>query len=322
MPNVTRCVPWPGPRLWLCPTVLALLAAPLAYGETDPPPRPSAAQPNKRASRAPSDDEAARKERRAQRLEEMQRRAKGTKVRLLDGAREVSAEFLPEPAMRYDWQLGGVPDATVWLWCHRDRPVAVEKVELYRRGGGLSCLYNFFSLSPDRIAASWSDGPAWSSRIPGVQMQPLTNGPVPSEKKAVRLSQMKQIHRGFSIYQVSFRGRTEHRHLPRPLYRYGDDGSEIQDGAIFASAAHGTNPCVVCLVELRRTDEAGPQWYYGFQHLGNADAHATLDGKEVWKVTGRGWGPAPAGGDDWRMFWGADPVRATLVEDSGAPPKP
>lgn len=176
-------------------------------------------------------------------------------------------------------------------------------------------LYATFSLSFPLLDVEWGDAQPWSTRRPGLEFQPLPDGPTPSDTAPARLRQMKQIHRRFSFYQVSFRGRTEHRLLPRPPYRYAAPDTGLVDGVIFASSAHGTNPSILLLIELRQNEGDAPAWHYGLQHLGNADVHALLDGEEVWSVTDRGWRAAPTGGDTWQIIWASTPVPEELIDD-------
>lgn len=301
-----------------CATVAlaGFLLLPLAASRGVPPARdlPAPRQAKEDSPRSPSDEEATKKHR-ADRLAEMRRRAEGTKVfQFVDGDR-VACEMHPEPVLRYDWQVGGVPDGTLWIWVNEVRPAAALKVQIHPRNNQARCLYEMYSLSSRLIEVEFDEAPSWSSREPGLEFEPLPEGPRPSDNEAVRLAQMKQIHRQFSFYQVSFRGRTEHRHLPRPLYRYADLDSGLQDAALFVSSSAGTCPDIICLIELRHAEGEASAWHYAFQHSANADAHALLGGKEVWKVTGRGWRAAPTGGDTWQMYWASTPVDPSLLDD-------
>jgi hypothetical protein len=200
--------------------------------------------------------------------------------------RRKPAELLPDPIVRYDDQPRFMPDATLWAWGRRGRPIAALKVELYTVAEGDNRrLYGLVSLSPGLITAE-GEGWEWSARKPGVELQPLRDAPAPADSDQGRLVQMRQLARRFSGFQKepepSTRGRMELRLLPRPIHRYSDPESGLEDAAMFG-LAFGTNPEVLLLIESRRQGESAATWCYGLARIGGAEVFVKLDAREVWK---------------------------------------
>ena len=71
--------------------------------------------------------------------------------------------------------------------------------------------------------------------------------------------------------------------LPRPIYRYGGPKSTVQDAAIFAFTANGTNPDGLLILELRKAGSSKPVWHYGAVGMTSDALSVHLDGKKVWQ---------------------------------------
>jgi hypothetical protein len=68
------------------------------------------------------------------------------------------------------------------------------------------------------------------------------------------------------------------------LYRYSDEASGVQDGAIFTWVWNkGTDPELVLLVECRKTDD-GTQWYYAPVRFSNRALWLKRGDSEVWRA--------------------------------------
>lgn len=234
----------------------------------------------------PSEDDA--KQLRKKRLDEMRRLAEDTVVSRLKGAGERPAKPLPEPVFRYSGEFHGIVDATVWVYGAKGRPLAVEKIELYRSAYHTGYLYCLASLCDDLIEVRWPGYPDWSSTQPGVEMRPLPEGPRPASSETARVRQMKEIVRRFTATRAE-RGealniREENRLLAQSIHRYRDPDSGLVDGAIFAFIANGTNPDFLLLIELRGAAPAQATWHYGPARMTTGELHLRLDGQEVWSV--------------------------------------
>lgn len=192
------------------------------------------------------------------------------------------AELHPEPIVRYDDQVRRIEDATLWVYVRRGVPMATLKVEIYRQG---HALYGLVSLSSDSIIkAESSDGWNWAATKSGLDMKPLPDAPAAGSTPVARLVQLRALARRFSGYEVehSEKGRFQMRLLSKPVYRYDDTQSHIQDGAIFG-LANGTNPDLLVVIESRTSAATkAPAWHYGLARMGGAELVVELDNREVW----------------------------------------
>lgn len=232
--------------------------------------------------RAVGEEEA--KEQRKARLEEMRRRADGASVAQLAGAEKIAAKLLPEPVLRYSGEFHGIVDATVWVYGDKGRPVAIEKVELYKswHHGYFYCLA---SLCDERVEAHWPGVPVWRSSRPGVEMRDLPDGPTPAATETARTRQIKELARRFTATRIDAGDiREENRLLVQPIHRYRDPEKGLLDGAIFAFIANGTNPDFMLLIELSGTDRTHAAWRYGAARMTTGELHLRIDGNEVWTV--------------------------------------
>jgi hypothetical protein len=227
------------------------------------------------------------KQERTKELDEMRRRAEATSVLRAGGAEKTPAKLVAEPVLRYSDHFQQVGDATMWVYGDKGRPVALQKIECYRRPGFQKYLYALFSLSDDSIEARWAGEAGWSSTKPGVELRVLPDSPKAATTEAGRLLQMKQSIRRFEATKVDMGNvREEMRLLPRPVYRYRDPSSGVQDGAIFGFVVNGTNPDFLVLIELRGPDVARATWHYAPVRMTAGILHVRLDGNEVWSVPG------------------------------------
>jgi hypothetical protein len=62
------------------------------------------------------------------------------------------------------------------------------------------------------------------------------------------------------------KGWSQLRLMPKPWLRYGEAGSAVQDGALFAFAV-GTEPEVALMIEARWSLSGGLRWEYGLAPL-------------------------------------------------------
>lgn len=228
--------------------------------------------------RAWSQDLRTKEDSSAARLREMARLAGAVAIKRVDAGGK-SAELAPDPVFRYDDQPRRIEDATLWVFGRAGRPAAALKVEIYPNHG----VEGLVSLSPGLITAEGGDW-RWDSTAPGIELRPVTGVQAPAGGARERLTQMKAISSRFSGFEFEpARGRFQMRMLPKPILRYDDPASGLQDGGIF-SLTYGVNPEVLILIESRKAaGKAAPTWQYGIGRLGGAEVSVSFDGKEVWK---------------------------------------
>lgn len=220
------------------------------------------------------------------RLDEMRRRAQATKIHALDAGEKTTLELFSGPMFRYSDQPRLILDATLWGWGTRGRPLAMEKIEFYRRPQGQRRWFHCMtSLSQDLLDVRWPDGQRWSAREPAFELHALADGPNAAESEFRRLLQMKSTARRFSATLFEpVPKREELRLLTRPICRYTDPDSGLQDGAIFGFAANGTNPDLLLGIELHGESLSDSAWKFGLARMTLAQLTVRLDGKEVWSV--------------------------------------
>ena len=215
----------------------------------------------------------------AARLGEMTGLARAIAIKVADQADSKPAELVAEPIFRYNDPQRRIEDATLWVFGRPGRPTAALKVEIYPNRG----LYGLVALAPGTIVAEGNDW-QWESTSPGIEPRPIPNAPAPAESPRERLLQMRTLSERFSGFEFEpTHGQFQMRLLPKPILRYDDPASGLQDGAIY-TLSHGVNPEVLILIESRKSASASdPAWQYGLGRLGGAELTVNLDGQEVWK---------------------------------------
>jgi hypothetical protein len=241
------------------------------------------------------------------RLDGMRRRAEATKVHALNAGETTALKLFSGPMFRYSDQPRLILDATLWGWGTRGRPLAMEKIEFYRRPQGQrQWFYCMTSLSEDLLEVQWADGQRWSAREPAFELHALADGPAAAESEFRRLLQMKSTARRFSATEFEpTPKREELRLLTRPIYRYSDPESGLQDGAIFGFAASGTNPNLLLGIELHGESLSDSAWKFGLARMTLAQLAVRLDEKEVWSARYVTPPPprVPAKFDTWLFFF-------------------
>lgn len=146
-------------------------------------------------------------------------------------------------------------------------------------GGKWSC--ELISATTDRIAVTTGDGWRWSPEKAGLRLSEFEGASAPSNKAALRLTQMKSLAGEFEIVQIGHdKTRYPLRFMPRAIRRYDDKSSGLIDGAMFVYA-WGTNPETIVVVECQQRG-GRTAWLYGFLPLTVARVEAKLDEQSVW----------------------------------------
>ncbi len=266
--------------LWLCCTWCALAAAALVRGQ-----ELSDAQLQKL-----SDDSRAR--------------AEAVEVNVAAGGRTIKATVHPTPLMKYTDVPREIEMATLWVWQDEGHPVALGKVEAYRRKGGPKWLYCFTSASTGLVDARWPGGRRFLAEKPGIEWAAL-HGPAPQGTAAGRLRQMKELFRRFSATTRDdvLKTSDELRPLARPLHEYSSPKYGVVQGVLCGFAANGTNPDVIVALEaVRAADErdAPVTWRYGVIGMTAGGISVKLDKAEVYT---RPYAGSTHTFDTWTYFW-------------------
>jgi hypothetical protein len=118
----------------------------------------------------------------------------------------------------------------------------------------------------------------------GLSRTPVPGAAAPASSAAGRLAQLRQLSRAFAVRMEAVNGDWDLRLLPQPLFRYGDDGKEVVDGALFAYVwTTGTDPEFLLLLECRKTPR-GMEWQFAPVRLTLRPLRLEHQGKEVWRV--------------------------------------
>ncbi|MDR3634756.1 MAG: hypothetical protein P4L84_13210 [Isosphaeraceae bacterium] len=216
--------------------------------------------------------------------DEMRRHAAQVEINALSQGQRRPLERVAEPLMRYSDPARGAAKGALWAWGTVGRPAAIVEMEINpSRPRSSQWVHGVVSLSPELIAASWTDGRQWKASRPGLLARPVPDAPAPAASKPDRLRQMKDLARRFGVREDAgtVRGKIQLRLLPTPIHRYEDPRSGLQDGAIFVFAT-GTNPETLLVLESR-SERSGPgAWCYGLARVSGCALTAELDGREVW----------------------------------------
>jgi hypothetical protein len=235
---------------------------------------------------------------------ESRSRAESIQVAVSVGDRTTNATVNPNPLMKYTDVPRLIEMATLWVWQDQGSPVALGKVEAYRRPGGSRWLYCFASASTGLVNGTWPDGRSFRASKPGIEWATIT-GPVPQETPADRRRQMKELFRRFSttVRDDILKTSDELRPLARPLHEYSSPKQGVLQGLLCGFAANGTNPDVIVAVEAVGTGEgkdASKSWRYGVVCMTATGVSVRLDKTEVFT---RRHVPSPQALETWTYFW-------------------
>jgi hypothetical protein len=228
----------------------------------------------------PKLDSANDKEEKAARLEHMKQAAKSYKIALTaDAAKKLS--LIEEPVLRFDDQVTGVVDGTVFLWLLDDRPAATASVWI-RKSGPLE-FHEFQSLAAGALTASNQGQAKWAPTQGGIERKPAPGAEPPAATAARRLNQMRAFAREYSATVTGWENDQQVlRLLPQPVYRYGRPDGAVADGALFAYCK-GTNPEVLLLVEAAKNGNE-LLWKYAFARMSARGCEVRRDDELVWSA--------------------------------------
>jgi hypothetical protein len=192
-------------------------------------------------------------------------------------------ELLAKPVMRWSSLKDYSGDVFVWT---RDGLPAVVGCMLSGPSGerARNMSHEFHLVADEPIAAiDLRSRQRWQP-AEGLKRSPVEGAPVPATSAAGRLTQMRQISRAFAVQMEAVNGTWELRLLPQPLFRYGDEQTEVVDGALFAHVwTTGTDPEFILLLECHKT-ENGSAWHFASVQFTNRALRLEHNGREVWRV--------------------------------------
>jgi hypothetical protein len=247
-------------------------------------------------------DEAAQ-ERRKLLLDQMQSLAGQTKIELAGSKR--GPDLVKSPVFRYDDQPRRFIDATMWVWTHEGRPVALQKVEAkyFPSTGDPQWGFCFTSVSRDRLSVAFpADNRTFRSTEPGIAMRPLDGAPAVGRGAVQRKRQARELVREFSarvLMDPKNNITQEMRLLTTPIFEYSDSKSQEFAGAIYGFAANGTNPDLLVLLEVGG-EASRPAWHFAPARMTSGGVTLKYDDAKVWEVPWVNWNEAPF--PTWTFF--------------------
>lgn len=223
---------------------------------------------------------------RERRLDAMRQRAAALKLSRYEMGKLRGVERVEQPLMRYNDPARETTDGTVWAWGTEGRPSAVLFLFVEPgANGGQEWNYELTSLADARLLLKGPPDWSWRPEQADLRWREIANAPEPADGSSARLTQMKLLARRFKATETFEQDEFTLRLLPQPIHRYDDPHAGVIDGAIF-TFAYGTNPEVLLLIEARRDESGGTQWYYGLARAAAARLSVWLDERGVWQVQG------------------------------------
>jgi len=224
---------------------------------------------------------------RAVRLKLLRQLAEKWQVSVLVDGNPTPVKMLSEPLYRYSRPSQDTPEAVVWAWGDRGRPVALVTLYCYVRPGGKSLTHELDSLSPHPLVCKLDGQERWTPKV-GLDMKPLPGAPAPATDPPGRLRQIKALTARMKADQVPYRSPAGDASnlvnlpwLAQPVYRYSDPAHGITDGAI-CFACTETDPEVLLVIEAQRRGDSPSAWYCGFNRVTACEVHVRFDDKVLW----------------------------------------
>jgi hypothetical protein len=189
-----------------------------------------------------------------------------------------------------------VVDGAIFLWTGANgRPeVAIQVFQIkdayYPQG---LWIHEFSSLAPSSLTAVRRGLHWWAPTTPGLEFKPVPGALKPAESLAQRTRQMRSLAADFRASDdFKRKGWSELRLLPTPISRYGESGTRLLDGALFAFVL-GTDPEVFLFLEARPGKQS-TEWQYALAPMTIFAVRGSYQGKVVWELPNRdpSWDPS------------------------------
>jgi hypothetical protein len=232
---------------------------------------------------APKDSTTAKADPQAFRRAEFMKRAAAEYEFLVGPEYTETLVLEPEPLLRFTNPVSGLKDGGFMAWKNKDgRPMVGAQFFLTADDLWLN---EFQSLATVPLRAVRDGGVKWEPARDGVEVMPVPDAPEPARTTVQRLSQMRDIAERFTASD-EFEGRPKSdalRLMAKPLIRFGKDGTDTLDGALFVHA-HGTDPELMIVIEAVRAD-SGFRWDYSLAPMTGYALKASLDEKPIWEAS-------------------------------------
>ncbi len=219
----------------------------------------------------------------AQALERQFQKQAETYAFALDTERKQTLELQSKPLMR--WTADG-NYGSVWVWTFANRPQIVGCVGSFRNGNDeLEGFHEFHAMTSRpiprvRIGSDY----VWEPNQAGPTPLPVEGAAPPAATHRLRLLQMRQLAREFTVEMKSEAKLSQLRLAPTPIYVYEGTGGDVIDGALFSYLWDvGTDPEALLLLESRRTP-GGDKWEFVPLRFSWRDLTMKHNDKVVWHV--------------------------------------
>ncbi len=265
---------WPT-LAWIVTTAVLPIAA-LPHVEAQPSPQQSPP-----AEAAQSDDQAARQER----LVFM--------TRVFDKFELFTSEHssrplasTEKPVLRYSNPVRNFfSDGATFLWLDGNRPLAAGTISV--RGSG-EVWREFTSFSGHPLRCIHEERPVWTPQSGNLVHKPVTNAPKPASSPRLRMIQMRQLARRYTVNMQESQANPDKvqtlRLLQNPLYEWSDGKAGRVKGAVF-SFCETTDPEALLLLEIDDPD-GEPIWTYSFARMTSHPLILSIDDREVLYLKG------------------------------------
>lgn len=185
----------------------------------------------------------------------------------------------PHVVLRWDNNVSGRNSAVglTVVWADDTRPQVIASI--YPWSGLLQHELDLLAREPNLIGKR-EGRLLWQPKETGIEFRAVPEAPPPGSTQTQRRLQLKQLADQFSTTMLGWNpdnsDRQELRMMPQWLYRYGREGADCLDGAIF-SFATGTDPEAVLHLEAFKSNDGAYHWQFAFVR----QTHRGLQGR--WK---------------------------------------
>jgi hypothetical protein len=200
-----------------------------------------------------------------------------------DEGRSRELKLVDKPIMRWDTDDDWSGD--VFVWTHQGRPEVVGCILSGPAGEASRNVFHEFHLLAEHPIppVDVHTKRRWTPTT-GIELSLVGDAPEPAKNAAGRLAQMRQISRKFMAHMEAD-GQWELRLLPQPLFRYGEEGTAVVDGALLAYVwSKGTDPELILLLECRKGVDGKLAWQFAPVRFSTRQLWLEYDGSEVWRV--------------------------------------